>query len=175
MQSVADALRAVLARVSRLGAQDVPLDEAAGRVLAADLAAPRPLPGFDNSAMDGYAARAADLPAAGDSVFGVAGTGFAGAQFDGTVPAGRCLRIMTGAVMPAGLDTVVPQEFCRLEGERVIVPAGVVRTGDNRRLAGEDLARGARRRDAARPVAPGRARRARVRAGPSSRAGRASR
>jgi molybdopterin molybdotransferase len=52
------------------------------------------------------------------------------------------VRIMTGAVMPAGLDTVVPQEFCRVEGERVVVPAGVVRTGDNRRLAGEDLARG---------------------------------
>ncbi len=63
---------------------------------------------------------------------------------------------MTGAVMPAGLDTVVPQEFVRVEAGRVTVPAGVVRTGDNRRCAGEDLAIGDAALRAGRAAAPGR-------------------
>ncbi|WP_127996445.1 molybdopterin molybdotransferase MoeA [Piscinibacter defluvii] len=140
---VAQAQEFIARLVPRVQAvEKLAIRSALGRVLAEDIVSPIDVPAHDNSAMDGYALRGAELAAAGDSVFGVAGTGFAGAQFDGAVPAGRCLRIMTGAVMPAGLDTVVPQEFCRLEGDRVIVPAGVVRTGDNRRLAGEDLARG---------------------------------
>lgn len=113
-----------------------------GRVLARDIVSPINVPASDNSAMDGYALRASDLAADGDTAFSVAGTGFAGVQFAGTVATRQCVRIMTGAVMPAGLDTVVPQEFTRAEGDRVIVPAGVVRSGDNRRLAGEDLAKG---------------------------------
>lgn len=113
-----------------------------GRVLARDIVSPINVPASDNSAMDGFALRGSELAAGGDTVLTVAGTGFAGVQFSGTVAAGQCLRIMTGAVMPPGLDTVVPQEFTKTEGERVIVPAGVVRTGDNRRLAGEDLAKG---------------------------------
>ena len=75
----------------------------------------------------------------------VVGTGFAGQQYVGdTVAAGHCVRIMTGAVMPDGLDTVVPQEFVKADAgsDRIRVPAGIVRTGDNRRLAGEDLAKG---------------------------------
>jgi len=113
-----------------------------GRVLARDVISAINVPAHDNSAMDGYALRGSDLSASGDTVLTVAGTGFAGARFDGTVAAGQCVRIMTGAVMPPGLDTVVPQEFTRADGDRVTVPAGVVRTGDNRRLAGEDLAKG---------------------------------
>ncbi|MFT3955584.1 MAG: molybdopterin molybdotransferase MoeA [Piscinibacter sp.] len=113
-----------------------------GRVLARDIVSPINVPAHDNSAMDGYALRGSDLAADGDTRLVVTGTGFAGVQFTGTVAPGQCVRIMTGAVMPAGLDTVVPQEFTKTDGERVIVPAGVVRTGDNRRLAGEDLARG---------------------------------
>lgn len=115
---------------------------ALGRVLARDIVSPINVPASDNSAMDGYALRASDLSATGDTVLSVAGTGFAGVQYAGAVAPGQCVRIMTGAVMPAGLDTVVPQEFTRAEGERVVVPAGVVRAGDNRRLAGEDLAQG---------------------------------
>ncbi len=115
---------------------------ALGRVLARDVISTINVPAHDNSAMDGYALRGCELAGAGDTAFAVAGTGFAGAQFDGRVGPGQCVRIMTGAVMPAGLDTVVPQEFTRAEGDRIVVPAGVVRTGDNRRLAGEDLARG---------------------------------
>lgn len=115
---------------------------ALGRVLAQDIASPIDVPAHDNSAMDGYALRGADLQAQGDTVLTITGRGLAGHAFDGTVPAGSAVRIMTGAVMPAGCDTVVPQELCRVQGETVIIPQGVVRAGDNRRLRGEDLARG---------------------------------
>lgn len=118
------------------------LRAALGRVLARDVISAINVPSHDNSAMDGYALRGGDLAAAGATVLTVAGTGFAGAQFSGRVGPGQCVRIMTGAVMPEGLDTVVPQEFTRADGERITVPAGVVRAGDNRRLAGEDLAKG---------------------------------
>jgi molybdopterin molybdotransferase len=92
--------------------------------------------------MDGYALRGAELAHDAPSTFALAGTGLAGQSFAGEVPQGHCVRIMTGAVMPAGLDTVVPQEFVTVDGDRVTVPAGVVCSGDNRRLKGEDLARG---------------------------------
>jgi molybdopterin molybdotransferase len=93
--------------------------------------------------MDGYALRSTDLAPQGDTLLAVAGTALAGDRFSGSVAAGQCLRIMTGAVMPAGLDTVVPQEFTRTDPDgRVRIPAGTVQAGDNRRLAGEDLARG---------------------------------
>jgi molybdopterin molybdotransferase len=116
---------------------------ALGRVLARDVVSPIDVPAHDNSAMDGFALRSADLAADADTTLAIAGTGYAGAQFEGEVAAGQCVRIMTGAVMPAGLDTVVPQEFTRLVDGKVVIPAGAVRAGDNRRLAGEDLKRGA--------------------------------
>ena len=115
---------------------------ALGRVLAAEIVSSIDVPAADNSAMDGYALRGAELPTSGEAVFDNAGSGFAGQRFEGVLAAGQCVRIMTGAVMPAGLDTVVPQEFVRVEGARIVVPAGVVRSGDNRRRAGEDLAVG---------------------------------
>ncbi len=112
------------------------------RVLAADIMSPINVPAHDNSAMDGYALRASDL---GDQPvrLRVVGTAYAGRAFNGAVNPGQCLRIMTGAIMPPGCDTVVPQEFTRDGDEQsVIIPAGVVRAGDNRRFAGEDLAIG---------------------------------
>ncbi|GCL63400.1 molybdopterin molybdotransferase MoeA [Pseudaquabacterium pictum] len=116
---------------------------ALGRVLARDIVSPIHVPSHDNAAMDGYALRAADLAADGDTLLAVAGTALAGEQFRGAVGPGEGVRIMTGAVMPAGLDTVVPQEFTRPAADgRVCIPAGTVSAGDNRRLAGEDLARG---------------------------------
>jgi molybdopterin molybdotransferase len=118
------------------------LRSALGRVLARDLVSAIDVPAADNSAMDGYALRGADLAADAATLLRVAGTGFAGGATGGAIAPGECLRIMTGAVMPAGLDTVVPQEFVKVDGDRVTVPPGVVKTGDNRRLAGEDLARG---------------------------------
>ena len=123
--------------------ESLALRSALGRVLASDTISPINVPSHDNAAMDGYALRAADLAAAGDSLIHVAGTALAGEQFHGTVGAGQGVRIMTGAVMPAGLDTVVPQEFTRAAPDgRVCIPAGTVAAGDNRRLAGEDLALG---------------------------------
>lgn len=141
---VAQAQEFIARLVPRVTAvESVALRSALGRVLARDIVSAIDVPAHDNSAMDGYALRGADLQADADSVLPVAGTGFAGQAFDGSVPPGHCVRIMTGAVMPAGLDTVVPQEFTKAEGERAVrIPAGAVRTGDNRRLKGEDLARG---------------------------------
>jgi len=140
---VAQAQEFIARLVPRVQAIEMlPIRSALGRVLARDIVSPINVPAHDNSAMDGYALRGADLSATGDTLLQSAGTGFAGQQFDGEVGPGQCLRIMTGAVMPAGLDTVVPQEFVRLEGNQVRVPAGIVQTGDNRRFAGEDLAFG---------------------------------
>lgn len=129
--------------VPRLSATEVlPLRAALGRTLAADIISDIDVPAHDNSAMDGYALRGADLRADGDTVLRIAGSGRAGENFTGQAGPGECVRIMTGAVMPAGLDTVVPQEFVQVQDGAIAVPAGMLRTGDNRRLAGEDLARG---------------------------------
>lgn len=122
--------------------EQLALRSALGRVLAADVISQIDVPAADNSAMDGFALRGSELKADGPTVLRVAGTGLAGQRYEGTPAAGDCVRIMTGAVMPTGFDTVVPQEFCKAEGEQVSIPAGVVQPGDNRRLAGEDLARG---------------------------------
>jgi molybdopterin molybdotransferase len=92
--------------------------------------------------MDGYALRGADLRAGAPTVLAVVGSGFAGQGDVSAAAAGECVRIMTGAVMPAGMDTVVPQEFVTVDGDRISIPAGAVSSGDNRRLAGEDLAAG---------------------------------
>ena len=123
--------------------ESLALRSALGRVLASDVVSPIAVPAHDNSAMDGYALRSADLLIGGDSLISVVGTTFAGGRFSAEVLPGQGVRIMTGAVMPAGLDTVVPQEFTRGEPDgRIRIPAGTVRAGDNRRLAGEDLALG---------------------------------
>jgi len=123
--------------------ESLPIRNALGRVLARDVVSAINVPAADNSAMDGYALRAADLDTDTPTLLTIAGSGFAGPDAVATVPPGQCLRIMTGAVMPAGLDTVVPQEFVQLEADgRVRVPPGIVAAGDNRRFAGEDLAVG---------------------------------
>lgn len=121
----------------------VAIRSALGRVLARDIISGIDVPSHDNSAMDGFALRGLDLAAEGPTLLTVAGTGLAGQRFAGAVLPGHCVRIMTGAVMPDGLDTVVPQEFTSVAEDGLIsVPAGILRTGDNRRLRGEDLARG---------------------------------
>ena len=140
---VAQAQEFIARLVPRVEATEMlALRSALGRVLARDIVSAINVPAHDNSAMDGYALRGSDLVPEGDTVLHAVGTGLAGQQFGGMVELGQCVRIMTGALMPAGLDSVVPQEFVRVDGARVHVPAGVVRRGDNRRLAGEDLAAG---------------------------------
>jgi molybdopterin molybdotransferase len=154
---VAQAQEFIARLVPRVTAvESVALRSALGRVLARDVISGIDVPSHDNSAMDGFALRGADLAADGDNVLKIAGSGLAGQNFSGDVPVGHCIRITTGAVMPAGLDTVVPQEFTQVEGDgsAVRIPAGVVRTGDNRRLKGEDLARGASALKAGRLLRP---------------------
>jgi len=123
--------------------ESLAIRSALGRVLARDLVSGIDVPSHDNSAMDGYALRSTDLLGTADTLIKVAGTAYAGTPFGDTVPIGQGIRIMTGAVMPDGLDTVVPQEFTRTEADgRIRIPQGSVKPGDNRRLRGEDLARG---------------------------------
>ncbi|MET0542412.1 MAG: gephyrin-like molybdotransferase Glp [Variovorax sp.] len=122
----------------------VPLFEALGRVLAQDVISPFDVPPHDNSAMDGFAFDGAALESPLSEVISlrVAGTALAGAAWRGTAGPGDALKIMTGAVMPAGFDTVVPQEFCTVDGDTVRFPTNALRRGDNRRFAGEDLKQG---------------------------------
>lgn len=122
--------------------ETVGIFDSLGRVLASDVMSPISVPPHDNSAMDGFAFRGEDLQSGGPTRLRVVGTAFAGAAWRGHITTGECLKIMTGAVMPVGLDTVVPVEFVRIDGDVVTVPPGVVRKGDNRRLAGEDLMAG---------------------------------
>ena len=124
-----------------------------GRVLGEDIVSNIDVPAHDNSAMDGFAVRGADLLQDGETRLREVGSAYAGRVFGGVVGPGECVRVMTGAVMPAGTDTVVIQEVVRLEGDRVIVPPGQT-IGQNRRLAGEDLARGRVVLAAGRPVRP---------------------
>lgn len=136
MRSVKDAVALVLAAARPTAVEDVALEEAAGRVLARAVTAARPLPGVDNSAMDGYAVRAAELP----GTLPVVGVAAAGSPLADEPARGVAVRIFTGAAMPPGLDAVVLQEDARRDGDRVTLPAA--RVGENVRYAGEDIAVG---------------------------------
>lgn len=120
----------------------VAISQARGRVLTADVIAPVDLPPFDNSAVDGYAVRHADLKSDADTRLAVSGRLTAGADAAVALKAGEAIRIFTGAAMPAGADTVFMQEDVTRDGDAIVVPKGLKR-GANRRLAGEDIAKGA--------------------------------
>ena len=121
--------------------EDIPLDQAHGRILAADLLSTLDVPAHDNAAMDGYSLSASDLAAEGDTTLAIIGQAFAGRAFHGEPQSGQAVRVMTGAVMPTGHDTVVPQEFVSVQGSSVVIPSGQ-RSGQNLRMRGEDLRRG---------------------------------
>jgi len=123
--------------------ESVALADALGRVLAADVLSTLDVPSHRNSAMDGYALSGSELPASGVAALEIAGTSWAGRPYAGTVGAGQCVRIMTGATLPAGTDTVVMQEHVRLEGTRAVIEAGH-RAGQHVRPPGEDIRRGER-------------------------------
>jgi molybdopterin molybdotransferase len=137
-----DALRVDKAREAILAClspikefESVPLRAALSRILAEDIVPAIDVPAHDNSAMDGYAVRFADLE---QQTLREIGAALAGKPFSGKLGAGECVRIMTGAVMPAGSDTVVIQEVVKKEGDRITVPPGQ-KKAQNVRYAGEDL------------------------------------
>lgn len=135
---------AIIARMAsghRLPGERIALARAHGRVLAQDVLAPIPLQPFDNSAMDGYALRHADLVCDGETGLRLVGEQFAGRVTVRMVGEGECVRITTGAPLPPGTDTVAIQENVKCEGDRVLVPCTVPR-GANVRRAGEDAQAG---------------------------------
>ncbi len=141
MISVRDGQAQILARIGApLAPELVPLTRALGRVLTDDFAAPFDVPPADNSAVDGYAVGSADIPAGGTRDLLVIGDLAAGFVFEGKLGAGQALRIMTGAPMPAGADTVYPQEVVQRQGDRMT--AGPIDKGANVRFAGEDVEMG---------------------------------
>jgi molybdopterin molybdotransferase len=121
--------------------EDIPLRAALGRVLASDIVASADVPPFDNSAVDGFAVRSQDLDPAGETRMRVVDRITAGHRPEVTLGRGQAARIFTGAPMPAGADTVFMQEDCRMEGDVVALPPGL-KSGANRRLAGEDVRAG---------------------------------
>ncbi|MFM5549159.1 molybdopterin molybdotransferase MoeA [Aeromonas veronii] len=138
---LSDALQGMLEQLACCcDSEQQPLPEALGRVLASDIASPLAVPPFDNSAMDGYAVRLADL-ASGTPLI-MAGKAFAGQPYQGEWPAGHCVRIMTGAPVPAGTDAVVMQEETQADGDRITFLAQP-EPGQNIRCAGSDIGKGA--------------------------------
>jgi molybdopterin molybdotransferase len=117
--------------------ETVPLRQAQGRVLAQEIVPSINVPSHDNTAMDGYAIRSQDFLDQEISLTEI-GTALAGRPFKGKVGAGQCVRVMTGAVMPEGTDTVVIQEVVKADGRQVVVPPGQ-KAKQNVRYAGEDL------------------------------------
>jgi len=126
------AILACITAVSKF--ESVSVRDALGRVLAEEIVPKINVPAHDNSAMDGYAVRFVDL----DKPLKEIGTALAGKPYNGRVGAGECVRVMTGAVMPSGTDTVVIQEIVKKDGERIVVPPGQ-KAKQNVRYAGEDL------------------------------------
>ena len=136
LQPISAALEALLADVSALKAESVPLEAAAGRVLAEAVTAQLDVPPFDNSAMDGYALRAADA----GQWLSVSQRIAAGTQAEALAP-GSCARIFTGGEIPSGADCVVMQERVEVDGERALIPADIP-AGDNVRSQGRDVRQG---------------------------------
>ena len=125
------------------GVEVLPLHQTMGRILAADVLSPINVPAHDNSAMDGYAFDGQALRPNEPLILQAHDhTVLAGKPWPQAVSTGHGVRIMTGAVMPQGADTVVPLELCTVQGQQVVIAAGTVRPGENRRRAGEDLSAG---------------------------------
>ena len=142
--SVDQALERILKQVNRLAplpVQTKSLFEALDCVLAENLVSPLDVPPHDNSAMDGYAFDGHQLEALAPLRLRIVGKAFAGQPWEGPIGPGECVQITTGAVMPEGLDTVVPKELVQLDTEvgHIQIAPQVLRRGDNRRLQGEDL------------------------------------
>lgn len=141
MISVSDAQAQILAQITRTTEPEpIPVAEALGRVLVADIVAPFAVPPSDNSAVDGYAIGGGEVPQEGRARLRVVADLPAGSVFEGALRRGESLRIMTGAPMPAGADTVVPQELVERDGGDVLIPP--IARGANVRRRGEDVREG---------------------------------
>jgi len=144
LMTTAEALERLTGRISRVTEdQPVALGEGLGRILAEDLVAPADVPPHDNSAVDGYAVYFDDLDPEAETRLPVVGRAAAGHPLAEPAKRGAAVRIFTGALMPAGPDTVMMQEDCRIEDGRVVIAPGI-RRGANRRVHGEDIRAGAR-------------------------------
>ena len=140
--SVEHALRQILLETKAVTEQEtIPIKKTLGRTLAEEIKAPLAVPGHTNSAMDGYAVRADNLPESGQRTLKLIGTTLAGHPFEGRVSNGECVRIMTGAPMPRDCDTVVIQEHAKVDQDLVTIGADNT-VGQNVREAGEDIALG---------------------------------
>ena len=123
--------------------EEVEIFQSLGRIVAKDVISPIDVPPHDNSAMDGFAFKDQQLSSAENITLKVVGTALAGKAWQGQVKPGECVKIMTGAIMPDGLDTVIPQELCQsVTPESIQFASHILKTGDNRRLRGEDIAKG---------------------------------
>jgi len=123
--------------------ESVDIFDALGRIVAKDVISPIDVPPHDNSAMDGFAFNVQQLSSEGALTLKVMGTALAGKAWQGQVGPNECLKIMTGAIMPEGLDTVIPQELCQaITAESIQFDSRLLKTGDNRRHRGEDIAKG---------------------------------
>ena len=142
MFTVSEARQKILDEITPLAASErLPLRQALNRVLAEDIVSSLNVPGHTNSAVDGYALAGNALPDSNTRDFRITGTAMAGILFDGSCGNGECIRIMTGAVMPAGTDTVIMQEHVRLNDDTITIDS-THRAGQNVRQAGEDIAVG---------------------------------
>jgi len=140
---VKDAQQIIRRLITPLDAMEtVPLKSALDRILACEIVSPIDVPAHDNSAMDGYAFRGADLLTNEETELAIIGTSYAGHPYNGVVGNGECVAIMTGAVMPEGCDTVVPQELTQATHTQIRIPVDVIQPGANRRFKGEDLRQG---------------------------------
>lgn len=139
---VAEAKRRIAAHMPVIAdTESISLVDALGRIVAEDVISPVDVPGHTNSAMDGYALRGSDLPGSGERRLKVVGAVLAGGHIEGVLEEGTAVRIMTGAPLPDGADTVVMLEQIEIDEDTVVIGAGH-RPGQNVRGAGEDLRRG---------------------------------
>lgn len=140
--SVEQALQRIRAALTPIrGFERCALRDAQRRIVAAPVTSPLNVPAYVNSAMDGYAIYGGDIPTTGEMTLQVIGSSFAGTPFAGQLQPGEAVRIMTGAMVPEGADTVVMQELATRDGDNVTIGAGH-KSGENVRHIGEDIAMG---------------------------------
>lgn len=140
-QDVLKFLSELVARVT--DTEEVDIFHALGRVVATDVISPIDVPPHDNSAMDGFAFNGQQLSSQASLTLKLVGTALAGQAWQGSIGLGECVKIMTGAIMPDGLDTVIPQELCQsITADAIQFKSDLLKAGDNRRLCGEDIAKG---------------------------------